>query len=171
MKLQQVIHDIHEGRFIPDNPRRGYFADLGSKSPLNVPSSAVKVEDSEVEEEPVEQGEQLQGDDFLESSESSAESQADCGSDSEEEICPPPPKCYRHFARGPLLGKFVAHKTSKLVHYKDSLVAPNENEKAKALSCGRVLNENYVDVTEFETVAMCRRCKVNATKDNLSPHT
>ena len=69
------------------------------------------------------------------------------------------------------MGKFVAHKTSKLVHYKDSLVAPNENEKAKALSCGRVLNGNYVEVTEFETVAMCRRCKVNATKDNLLPQT
>ena len=69
-----------------------------------------------------------------------------------------------------MAGKFVSHKVSKLVHYKDSLVSPNENEKARVLSCGRALNAKYVTVSEFETVAMCRRCKVNAIKDQLLPH-
>ena len=74
-------------------------------------------------------------------------------------------------SKGPLTGKFVIHKTSRLVHYKDSLLVPNDNEKARALSCGKALNDNYEIVEEFETVAMCRRCKVNATKDNLLPQT
>ena len=131
---------------------------------------AIKVEESDAESSLLENAEDAEATLEQEASESSDDSGSEVESDSEGEVVQRPAKCYRHFAKGPLTGKFVIHRTSRLVHYKDSLLAPNDNEQAKALSCGKALNDNCEIVEEFETV-MCRRCKVNATKDNLLPQT
>ena len=156
---------------MPDNARRGYFAEASSEEATKDGSEAIKVEESESEPLPLEDADAAEGHLGREESEESDTSESGVESDSEGEVVQRPVKCYRHLAKGPLTGKFVIHKTSRLVHYKDSLLAPNENEKARALSCGKALNDNYVVVEEFETVSMCRRCKVNATKDNLLPQT
>ena len=171
MKLQSIIWKIHRHEFMPDNARRGYFAEASSEEPTKDGPEAIKVEESESEPLPLEDADAAEGHLGREESEESDTSESGVESDSEGEVVQRPVKCYRHLAKGPLTGKFVTHKTSRLVHYKDSLLAPNENEKARALSCGKALNDNYVVVEEFETVSMCRRCKVNATKDNLLPQT
>ena len=171
MKLQSIIWKIHRHEFMPDNARRGYFAEASSAEPAKDGSDAIKVEESESEPLPLEDAEAAEAVLEEEASEESDTSGSEVESDSEGEVVQRPVNCYRHFAKGPLTGKFVIHRTSKLVHYKDSLLAPNENEKAQALSCGKALNDNYETVEKFETVAMCRRCKVNATKDNLLPQT
>ena len=171
MKLQSIIWQIHRHEFMPDNTRRGYFAETPGVQPAGYDQGAIKVEESDVELVPLEVAEPADSILEREASESSEAPDTDLESDSEGEVVHRPPKCYRHFAKGPLTGKFVIHRTSRLVHYKDSLLAPNDNEKAKALSCGKALNDNCETVEEFDTVAMCRRCKVNATKDNLLPQT
>ena len=171
MKLQDIIWQIHSNVFMPDNTRRGYFAETSSVQLAGDASELIKVEESDSEPLPLEGAEAAGVALEEEASVSSEDSGSDAESDSEGEVLQRPAKCYRHFAKGPLTGKFVIHKTSRLVHYKDSLLVPNDNEKARALSCGKALNDNYEIVEEFETVAMCRRCKVNATKDNLLPQT
>ena len=100
---------------------------------------------------------------------SSSGSSSEESSSSDEEVRPPPPKCYRHTAKDHLAGRFVSHKTSKLVHHKDSVVGESKAVGKAVLSCGRVLNSNYDIVVHFDTVALCRRCKVNAVKDGLLP--
>ena len=56
-------------------------------------------------------------------SESSDDSGSGGESDSSQEIAPPVPKSYRHTLGSASKGRFVAHKTSRMVHYRDSLVA------------------------------------------------
>ena len=63
----------------------------------------------------------------------------------------------------------MAHKTSRLVHYRDSLVVDKRPNGVDTLSCGRVVSDNYVEVVHFDTVSICRRCKVNAMKDGVIP--
>ena len=61
------------------------------------------------------------------------------------------------------------HKVSKMVHYCDSLVCPERMNKSGTLSCGRAMSANYVEAMQFDTVAVCRRCKINAMKDGALP--
>lgn len=78
-------------------------------------------------------------DDAQLSSDSSRDSQSGEDSDSSEEVKPPAPKCFRHYALGNMAGKFVSHKVSKLVHYKDSLVSPKMKMRKQecCLAAGR----------------------------------
>ena len=58
---------------------------------------------------------------------------------------------------------FVRHKTSKLVHFKDG----EPGRVCKTLSCGRTLNGNYENVANFDTIDMCKRCRMNAERDGI----
>ena len=168
-KLQEIILRIPRKEFSPDNARRGYFPEAPAVEPTRAVQDLVKIEDEEIEPEGEHAG-QPSGDLQVSDLEgSSADSNAESESDSDEEVVPPAPTCYRHQALGPLAGKFVSHVTSKTVHYIDSLSAQGSFDRAKVLSCGRVLNANYKEVTSFETVAVCRRCRTNAVKDGLLP--
>jgi hypothetical protein len=169
-RLQDVIAQIHRGEFLPDAPRSGYY-------PVTMPvveepelpaSEVVKVEDDVAGQELAEEA--LLADSQLVEEACSASSDGSEsleGSDSEEEVAPQAPKCYKHIAAGPLAGKFVMHKVSHLVHYADSGVM--EGSAARVISCGRALNNNYKIIERFDSVDMCRRCKTNAIKDGLLP--
>ena len=169
-RLQDVIAQIHRGEFLPDAPRSGYY-------PVTMPvveepelpaSEVVKVEDDVAGQELAEEA--LLADSQLVEEACSASSDGSEsleGSDSEEEVAPQAPKCYKHIAAGPLAGKFVMHKVSHLVHYADSGVM--EGSAARVISCGRALNNNYKIIERFDSVDMCRRCKTNAIKDRLLP--
>ena len=168
MKLQDVIMQIARFEFQPDNPRRGYFQE-GTHQPDQLPAEVVKVEEDSPTQDEAHGSEVLGGDAVDEHQSSSSESSSEESSGPEEEIRPPPPKCYRHTAMGQMVGRFVIHKTTKLVHYKDTVVGRLKDDGKCVLSCGRALNQNYDAVVNFETVALCRRCKVNAVKDGLLP--
>lgn len=129
----------------------------------------VKIEDEELPEEGSAATQQLPLESEVELQESSEDSASDEGSGSDSDCGPPPPKCYRHETKGALAGRFAAYKVSRLVDYKDSLVDPGGTKEAKMLSCGRALNGNYVEISLFDSVAMCRRCRINAVKDGILP--
>ena len=169
MKLQDIILRISRLEFQPDNPRRGYFAEESRPQPEIEASEVVKVEEDSPSQEVAEGDTEMDNGEISEHHSSSSDSSAGESSSSEDEVKPPPPKCYRHTARGHLEGRFVIHKTSKLVHYRDSVVADVKCDGKHVLSCGRALNGNYGTVVNFDTVALCRRCKVNAVKDGLLP--
>ena len=168
MKLQDIILRISRLEFQPDNPRRGYFAE--ENAPCAEPDAieVVKVEEDSPAQEVVENEKEMDRE-TISDHQSSSGSSSEESSSSDEEVRPPPPKCYRHTAKDHLAGRFVSHKTSKLVHYKDSVVGESKAVGKAILSCGRVLNSNYDIVVHFDTVALCRRCKVNAVKDGLLP--
>ena len=168
MKLQDIILRISRLEFQPDNPRRGYFAE--ENAPCAEPDAIelVKVEEDSPAQEGVENEKEMDKE-TISDDQSSSGSSSEESSSSDEEVRPPPPKCYRHTAKDHLAGRFVSHKTSKLVHYKDSVVGESKAVGKAVLSCGRVLNSNYDIVVHFDTVALCRRCKVNAVKDGLLP--
>ena len=84
-----------------------------------------------------------------------------------EEVVEPTPKCFRHFAVGPLTGRFVVHNVSKLVHYSDPSFV--DGRGARTISCGRSLNQNYKYITQIDSVDVCKRCKSNAVKDGALP--
>ena len=86
---------------------------------------------------------------------------------SSHEVVEPTPKCFRHFAVGPLSGRFVMHDVSKLVHYADPSFV--DGRGARMISCGRSLNQNYKYITQFDSVDVCKRCKSNAVKDGALP--
>ena len=169
-RLQEVIGQIHRGEFLPDAPRSGYrpVHGLGYEESEQLEVEVVKVEDETVDpeqtEEPLASDSKLVDEAWEESSDGSESVEQ---SDSEEEVVQPAPKCFRHFASGPLAGKFVMHKVSCLVHYNDTSV--KEALGAKVISCGRALNANYKTVERFDSVDMCRRCKINAIKDGVLP--
>ena len=169
-RLQEVLHSIVDGNFCPDAERSGYFP-VRSQEPVGDQrdqSAVVKVEDEQSDEEqraeqPGKVDEPLE--EQLEESSDSSESME--GSDSEEELVVPAPKCFRHLAVGPLQNRFVIHNVSKLVHYTDpSLV---DGRGARVISCGRSLNQNYKYITQFDSVDVCKRCKSNAIKDGALP--
>ncbi|CAL1136168.1 unnamed protein product, partial [Cladocopium goreaui] len=165
-RLQEVLLQIYRGEFLPDAPRSGYYpvAMPVVEAPELPDAEVIKVEDDaacqELDMEVPVADSQLCEEACSASSDGSESLE---GSDSEEEIVPPAPKCYRHVAAGPLEGKFVMHKVSHLVHYVDSGV--KGGLATKVISCGRALNNNYKTVERFDTVDVCRRCKTNATKD------
>ena len=169
-RLQEVVLQIYRGEFLPDAPRSGYYpvAMPVAEAPELPDAEVIKVEDDaacqELDMEVPVADSQLCEEACSASSDGSESLE---GSDSEEEIVPPAPKCYRHVAAGPLEGKFVMHKVSHLVHYVDSGV--KGGLATKVISCGRALNNNYKTVERFDTVDVCRRCKTNATKDGLLP--
>ena len=169
-RLQEVVLQIYRGEFLPDAPRSGYYpvAMPVVEAPELPDAEVIKVEDDaacqELDMEVPVADSQLCEEACSASSDGSESLE---GSDSEEEIVPPAPKCYRHVAAGPLEGKFVMHKVSHLVHYVDSGV--KGGLATKVISCGRALNNNYKTVERFDTVDVCRRCKTNATKDGLLP--
>ena len=169
MKLQDIILRISKLEFQPDNPRRGYFAEESNALVLQA-DNVVKVEEESPNQE---EHEAEMAPDLVQVSEthesSSSSSGEESSSSSEEEVRPPPPKCYRHSAKGHLTGHFLIHRTSKLVHYRDSLVGDSKPGCKTVLSCGRALNSNYEQVVNFDAVALCRRCKVNAVKDGVLP--
>jgi integrase len=169
MKLQDIILRISRLEFQPDNPRRGYFAEESNSWAVLNASEVVKVEEESPSQE-VAGGEIVLDEECISDHQgSSSDSSSEGSSSSEEEVRPPPPKSYKHAAKGHLTGRFVIHKTSKLVHYKDSVVGVSKADGKSVLSCGRALNSNYEIVVNFDTVALCRRCKVNAVKDGLLP--
>ncbi|CAL1148854.1 unnamed protein product [Cladocopium goreaui] len=165
-RLQEVVLQIYRGEFLPDAPRSGYYpvAMPVAEAPELPDAEVIKVEDDaacqELDMEVPVADSQLCEEACSASSDGSESLE---GSDSEEEIVPPAPKCYRHVAAGPLEGKFVMHKVSHLVHYVDSGV--KGGLATKVISCGGALNNNYKTVERFDTVDVCRRCKTNATKD------
>ena len=169
-RLQEVIVQIHRGEFLPDAPRSGYYpvAMPVVEEPDLPDVEVVKIEDDvnghELEEESLLDDSHLNEEACSASSDGSESLE---GSDSEEEVAPPAPKCYKHVAAGPLEGKFVMHKVSHMVHYTDTGVMAGAANKL--ISCGRALNNNYKTVERFDTVDMCRRCKTNAIKDGLLP--
>ena len=166
MKLQKVILEISKQTFAPDNSRRGYFLDHqpGGDS---VAVETVKIEDKESEvEETVEAPEEQTIDLDSESSDSST---SNGESDSSEVCAPPARKVFRHTLGSGSKGRFVMHKVSKMVHYRDSLVCPERMNRSGTLSCGRAMSVNYVEAMQFDTVAVCRRCKINAVKDGALP--
>ena len=169
-KLQEVIVSIANEQFAPDAPRSGYKGSSSSQEHCNVveQEAVVKTEDEQVEEplEGAEPGIAVIGESECSGSSDGSDSAEDSSS-GEEGAPPPPKKCSRHFAAGPLEARFVMHRVSHLIHYLDSAVASDKD--SKVISCGRTLNQNYKQVAEFETVAMCRRCKTNAVKDGHLP--
>ena len=166
MKLHKVILEISKQTFAPDNSRRGYFLDHQPGGDSTAVET-VKIEDkgSEIEETvvaPEEPAVDLESD-------SSDSSISDGESDSSEGCAPPARKVFRHTLGSGSKGRFVMHKVSKMVHYRDSLVCPERMNKSGTLSCGRAMSANYVDAMQFDTVAVCRRCKINAMKDGALP--
>ena len=169
MKLQDIIMRISRLEFQPDNPRRGYFAEgLETLDVMGV-SSVVKVEDESPSQEGAGDTVAPEEGRLSDGPGSSSNSSSEEASSSEEEIRPPPPKSYKHVAKDHLAGRFLSHRTSKLVHYRDSVVGEAKPDCRTVLSCGRALNSNYNVVENFDTVSLCRRCKVNAIKDGLLP--
>ena len=168
MKLQDIILRISRLEFQPDNPRRGYFADVALQE-MPVAADVVKVEDESPSQEIDAGQEESQKNAVFEPQSSSSDSSSEESSGSECAALPPPPKNYKHSAKGHIAGKFGIHKTSKLVHYRDSVVGETGTGTKSVLSCGRALNVNYETVTNFDTVALCRRCKVKAVKDGALP--
>ena len=119
-KLQELLHQVAIGSFLPDAARSGYrpIHVVGDQVEPPIVEAVVKVED-ESEQEPQqsaaeELGNEVDAGSFSASSDGSESLEH---SDAEDEAGPPAPKCYRHFAKGPLEGKFVVHKTSRKVHY------------------------------------------------------
>ena len=128
----------------------------------------VKVEDEQIEEEQAiaaPDKEQVPDEEQFDGSSDSSESME--GSDSGDEVVEHTPKCFRHFAVGPLSGRFVTHDVSKLVHYADPSFV--DGRGARMISCGRSLNQNYKYITQFDSVDVCKRCKSNAVKDGALP--
>ncbi|CAL1147099.1 unnamed protein product [Cladocopium goreaui] len=150
MKLQDIILRISRLEFQPDNPRRGYFAE--ENAPCAEPDAIelVKVEEDSPAQEGVENEKEMDKE-TISDHQSSSGSSSEESSSSDEEVRPPPPKCYRHTAKDHLAGRFVSHKTSKLVHYKDSVVGESKAVGKAVLSCGRVLNSNYDIVVHVDT--------------------
>ena len=170
-KLQDVIWSVYRGEFVPDAPRSGYRGSASTHEHCSVAEhdAVVKVEDEPCDEASLgcnEPEEAAAEEDACSGSSDDSES-AEGSSSGEEAVAPPPKKCFRHFAAGPLEGKFVMHKVSHLVHYIDASTAAGKN--TNVISCGKTLNQNYKSVAEFETMALCRRCKTNAVKDGYLP--
>ena len=166
MKLQKVILEISKQAFAPDNSRRGYFLESQPGGDAAAVET-VKIEDKESEaEETVEVPEEQIVDLDSESSDSStSKGESDRG----DECAPPARKVFRHTLGSGSKGRFVMHKVSKMVHYRDSLVCPERMNRSGTLSCGRAMSANYVETMQFDTVAVCRRCKINAMKDSALP--
>ena len=73
------------------------------------------------------------------------------------------PRCFMHSLSQQTAAHFARHKVSKLVHYKD----PDVTSTCRTLSCGRTLNDNYECAQKFDSVDMCRRCRLNAERDGI----
>ena len=169
-RLQEVLKKIHGGEFCPDAARSGYFPLQAQTCEVELPleRDVVKVEDEQTEEEQATAApdkEQVPDEEQFDGSSDSSESME--GSDSGDEVVEPNPKCFRHFAVGPLSGRFVMHDVSKLVHYADPSFV--DGRGARMISCGRSLNQNYKYITQFDSVDVCKRCKSNAVKDGALP--
>ena len=169
-RLQEVLKKICDGEFCPDAARSGYYParPQAFEAELPLEQVVVKVDDEQTEEEQADAAhdkeEELVEEHFDGSSDSSESME---GSDSEEEVVEPTPKCFRHLAAGHLTGRFVMHNVSKLVHYSDPSVV--DGRGARMISCGRSLNQNYKYITQFDSVDVCKRCKSNAVKDGALP--
>ena len=169
-RLQEVLKKIHGGELCPDAARSGYFPLQAQTCEVELPleREVVKVEDEQTEEEQAiaaPDKEQVPDEEQFDGSSDSSESME--GSDSGDEVVEPTPKCFRHFAVGPLSGRFVMHDVSKLVHYADPSFV--DGRGARMISCGRSLNQNYKYITQFDSVDVCKRCKSNAVKDGALP--
>ena len=158
------------GEFLPDAPRSGYYPAPGQDQEETDTGcmDVIKVEDELREPDPGDNTVQHEAELLEEACSASSDgSESLEGSDSEEEVQEQRPKCYKHCAVGPLADKFVAHKTSRLVHYVDMSVSGGAG--LRLISCGRALNQNYRSIERFDSVDMCRRCRTNAVKDGVLP--
>ena len=73
------------------------------------------------------------------------------------------PRCFRHTLSAATAQAFVRHRISKVVHFKDGA----DNAACRTLSCGRTLSGNYEAVDRFDSVDICKRCRINAEKDGI----
>ena len=166
-KLQDVTHAIHSKEFLPDCERSCYFARAAPVEQTEQPEAqTVK---SESDGWSLVGKAELCGDqavidlEALEVASSSEESSCeDSGMESDEEKTFAP-WCIRHVLSPQTAAAFVRHKVSKMVHFRDGEVGKTCN----TLSCGRTLNGNYEAVNRFDTVDICKRCRVNAEKDGI----
>ena len=154
-KLQDMIREIAEGRFFPDNSRSSYFPSQASSQapPVNeladkaVRPQPVKIEISSSEESlPGEQ----------ESSES--ESTGSASSSSGDNEVPPVVKRWRRAKVEASDQVWYVHTVSGMLH----LVASPE-DVPMMLACGRPVNANYRQASKDEVCngAECRTCRRN----------
>ena len=167
-RLQEVILAVHDRSFLPDCERSRYFPKQMPDAEASAQDTATKVDDSDwslvgKSEAPTHAGVvDLEAEVVDSPSEDDLESEDSSESDSSELRTP---KCFTHHLQPRTAVYFVKHRTSKLVHLKDG----EFGNFSKTLSCGRTLNGNYEDAQRFDTVDMCKRCRINAQKDGILP--
>ena len=169
--LQQLIHDIHHGTFLPDASRRNYFplkkavevvpepsaecnvADTASVGLLNAEAVKVEVDAVDISSE--------------EGSSESSTTESECESSGESEdggvVLEPQRKMPRGFRLYNSNASFMKHVVSKVVHFVD----PESNSSAglvRSFACGRRPGPNFVQAGEFDSTFMCKLCKTRALK-------
>ena len=155
-KLQDMIREIAEGRFFPDNSRSSYFP---SQARLKAPSVREHVDKAGLKPPPVKieissSDESLPGE--QESSES--ESTGSTSSSSDDGEAPPVVKRWRRAKVEASDQVWYVHAISGMLH----LVASPE-DVPMMLACGRPVNANYRKATKDEVCkgAECRTCRRN----------
>ena len=170
--LQQLIHDIYHGSFLPDASRRNYFPhkktvevapDLSAECDaagtttsagfLNAETAKVEVETVDVSSE--------------DGSSESSTTESGCESSGESEsggvVLEPQRKIPRGFRLYNSNASFMKHVVSKVVHFVD----PESNSSTglvRVFACGRSPGPNFVPAGDFDSTFMCKLCKTRALK-------
>ena len=170
--LQQLVHDIHHGTFLPDASRRDYFphkktVEVAAEVPADrnvsgiaTSTKCLNAETAKVEVDAVE----------ISSEEGSSESsttESECESSGESEdggvVLEPQKKIPRGFRLFNANASFMKHVVSKVVHFVDP-ESTSSTGSVRVFACGRSPGPNFVTAGEFDSTFMCKLCKTRALK-------
>ena len=170
--LQQLIHDIYHGSFLPDASRRNYFPhkktvevapDLSAECDVAGTTTSAGFLNSETAKVEVDTVDISSEDGSSESS--TTESGCDSSGESEDGgvVLEPQRKIPRGFRLYNSNASFMKHVVSKVVHFVD----PESNSSTglvRVFACGRSPGPNFVPAGDFDSTFMCNLCKTRALK-------